>query len=206
MTSRFPAVTSATQWYPGAFRAALRPGRTVTKLRPWQPPAWPGHGGAPGRSFPGAPWSAPTPAPSRLAAAGSGGLVVLLDDGGRDPAAVADLETLLLRPGPDGGCLVTVHAGAGAAAAPAGPAGRARRAPGLPRRADVLGERVTQLGGVLAGQVDLVVVAVECEADRFRGFAAVEVVDEQYLDFLCHEFLFPPGVRTAYSARTGNAK
>src|SRR4051794_33534255 len=150
----------------------------------------------------------PRPPPHRAArrAACSGGLVVLLDDRGRDTAAVADLETLLLRPGPDGGRLVAVHAGAGAAAAPAGPAGRARRPPDLPRRADVLGERVTQLGRVLGGQVDLVVVAVECEADRFRGFAAVEVVDEQHLDFLCHEFLFLPGVRTAYSSPTGNAK
>src|ERR1700740_1267689 len=61
--------------------------------------------------------------------------------------------------------------------------------------AHVLAESFAELGGVLAGQVDLVVDAVECDRQGLGGFCAVDVVRESDGNFLCHNVaLFQVGV------------
>src|SRR5215207_4857532 len=80
--------------------------------------------------------------------------VVLLHDLGRDPAALAHLEPLLLRPRTDG--LVLLAVGGGAAGATTGPGVTSGGSASLPGHPDVCGERVPQLLGILAREVDLV--------------------------------------------------
>src|SRR5205823_12147347 len=113
--------------------------------------------------------------------------VVLLDDAGRDTAAVAHLEALLLGPGPDRSSLLTVHCGATATAG-ARPAGAAAAGRGADPTGgtDVVRQRVAQLLGVALGQVDLVAGAVEAESHGLAGLLAGEVVQEQHLNLLCH--------------------
>ena len=65
-------------------------------------------------------------------------------------------------------------------------------APGLADLAavlDVLAERRAQLIAVLAAEVNLVFSAVKAETDRAIGGAAVEVINEERLNALSHEFL-----------------
>src|SRR5437016_13775201 len=45
---------------------------------------------------------------------------------------------------------------------------------------------IPQFGGISAGQINFVGCAVQPESDSFVGVAAIEVIDEQYLNFLCH--------------------
>src|SRR6202034_3216469 len=83
--------------------------------------------------------------------------LVLLDDVGRDTAAVLDLDALPLGP------LADLGGVDGGAASPA--AGRApARAAGPPGMREVLLQRVAQLVAVRGAEVDLVFRAVEAEA------------------------------------------
>src|SRR5208282_147346 len=97
------------------------------------------------------------------------------------PAAVLYLDAL--RPGPLahlGGVQAARRAAAAAtgrlAGAAAGPAGSI----------DVPGQRIPQLPGVPGIQVDLILGAVQPEADGTLGGGAVDVIDEQGLDLLSH--------------------
>jgi hypothetical protein len=96
-------------------------------------------------------------------------------------AAVLDLDTLRLAPLTD---LGTIH-----------PARRrSTSAPGRPplTAADpppylhVPGQRIPQLLGMFGVQIDLICAAIQPEADRTLGVAAVEVVDKKGLHLLCH--------------------
>src|SRR5690348_13878736 len=75
---------------------------------------------------------------------------------------------------------------AGGAAAATRGTGRARAGRDLARVADPGRESVAQLLRILGAEVDLVGDAVERESDGLVGRAPVEVVDENYLDFLGH--------------------
>src|SRR3954447_11401838 len=68
------------------------------------------------------------------------------------------------------------------------------------RETDVLRERVTERRGVLVAQVDLVGHPVQGEGHGLVGAAAVEVVDQDDLHFLCHgEFLLNVGSEWKFS-------
>jgi hypothetical protein len=64
-----------------------------------------------------------------------------------------------------------------------------------PGRTRVLGQYVPQCQGMLRTQVDLVLRAVQSEADGTLSFAAVDIVDEQNLNLLRHDY---PIIRTAF--------
>src|SRR5690606_1295932 len=124
---------------------------------------------------------------SSLFGASASLLVIGVDHVGRNPAAVADVVTLRLRPGADlrrlrlAAARGTTAGGTGAtAAAPSGAS--TRPAGGL----DVGLKRVTQLRGVLGGQVDFICDAVQRELDALVRLRTVEVVDESDHDLLCH--------------------
>jgi hypothetical protein len=110
----------------------------------------------------------------------SGGRLVLLDDAGRDAAAVLDLDALLPGPLAD---LGGVDGGAAAPGAGCGP-GRAAGPPGV---REVLLQCLAELVVVRGAEVDLVFRAVQAEADGAGRLAAVEVVNEQGLNSLGHE-------------------
>ena len=61
-----------------------------------------------------------------------------------------------------------------------------RTASGSPRRLHIACERIPQCVGMLGVQVDLVLGAVQAEADCAFSLAAIEVVDEQGLYLLSH--------------------
>src|SRR5690606_7722882 len=127
----------------------------------------------------GTPWPATVPVASVRLGVGLGDL-------GRDAAAVGDGEAVLPRPladlrGVAGG---TPARAAGGAARGGGPA--AAGAAGVPHPGR---QRVTQLGRVLGGEVDLVVHAVEAEQDGLVRECAVDVVDQRDLNLLRHVFL-----------------
>lgn len=109
--------------------------------------------------------------------------VVGVADGLADPATGGYLVPIRCCPLADLGQLVGVAALLAARRAAAVPAAH------LASCGDVVGERFAQLLGVVVGEVDLVVVAVEGELDVlaavFDGFAG-EVVNELGGDFLCH--------------------
>src|ERR1700735_3402314 len=113
---------------------------------------------------------------------GSGCRLAFLDQIGGDAAAVLYVVAVPLGPLAD---LRGVDAITTAAAAPSAPGGAADLATVL----DVLSERLAQLIAVLAAEVDLVVRAVQPEADRAIRRAAVDVVNEECLNPLSHEFL-----------------
>ncbi len=52
--------------------------------------------------------------------------------------------------------------------------------------AEVDRERIAQLAGVLLGEVDLVVGAVECERHRLVCLGTVQIVDKHDVDPLSH--------------------
>src|SRR3984957_11976908 len=113
------------------------------------------------------------------------GRLVLLDDVGRDTAAVLDRDALPLGPLADPGGVD------GAAVAPA--AGRAPgRAAGPPGVREVLPQCLAQLVAVRGAEVDLVFRAVQAEADGAGRLAAVEVINEQRLNSLSHEKIIIP--------------
>src|SRR5262245_57172120 len=93
----------------------------------------------------------------------------------RDPAPRGNIETLGLRPLPNG-------PGVTAAAAPAGATG----ADDLSSVPDVDSHDLAQLCGVLLVEVDLVGGAVESERDGFIGLATVQVVLQQGDHLLSH--------------------
>src|SRR5579859_1004786 len=113
------------------------------------------------------PWARPRIPGVVSASAGRRGLV-LLHHAGRDAPMLADRDALVFRPGPYI-----------AAALPAGP-GTPRLAglcpPGLAGVLDERHELLTERGGVLLAQVNLIVAAAEGEPYRFGGRAAVKVV------------------------------
>ena len=63
---------------------------------------------------------------------------------------------------------------------------RRRAAGDLAGVADVAAERLAQGGGVGVVEVDLVRRAVEAERDGLGGLGAVEIVDQDDVDLLCH--------------------
>ena len=63
-------------------------------------------------------------------------------------------------------------------------AGRRVPPPGPPRRPHIARQRVPQRLGVLSGQVDLILGAVQPEADSTFSLAAIQVIDEQDLYLL----------------------
>src|SRR5690349_17704894 len=106
---------------------------------------------------------------------------VLLHHAGRDAAAFADRQAMLLRPGPD--ITRTLPAGR----RPPGPAGR--RLPGLPGVLDVRREQVAEHGGVLGAQVDLITGALDGEPHGLIRRAAGQVVLQHHRHFLRHHCL-----------------
>src|SRR5436309_1296412 len=109
---------------------------------------------------------------------------VLLDDRARYPPARGHVEPLALRPFPDR--LVLLPVAARAAPAAAGGPRSGLGAPYLGGCLDVRLQPAAQLRGVLLGQVDLVVDAVDRELDSLLAATAVQIVDEMYLDFAGH--------------------
>src|SRR4051794_12427711 len=114
------------------------------------------------------------PSPGRGKPSVRGGVGVT--DLGGDPAAVGHVEAVVTRPGPDVRRAGSAGGTASAATAARGPTGVA----------DVRRDGVAQLGCVLRAQVDLVLLAVEGEADRLLGLAAVDVVDQDDVHLLRH--------------------
>ena len=104
------------------------------------------------------------------------GRLVLLDDVGRDAAAVLDLDALPLGPladlgGVDGGAAPRRPRAALLAVPPAPPGVR-----------EVLPQCLAQFVAVRGAEVDLVFRAVQAEADGAGRLAAVEVINEQRLN------------------------
>src|SRR6202034_4274235 len=129
--------------------------------------------------------SVASPSPAAMSRGAAGGLcscgrLVLLDDVGRDAPAVLDVDALLFGPLADLGGVDGGAAAPGAGRAPGGAAGP----PGV---REVLLQRRTELVVVRGAEVDLVFCAVEAEADSAGRLTAVEVVNEQGLNFLGHE-------------------
>ena len=97
------------------------------------------------------------------------------------PPAVFHLDALRLGPTPD---LDGVQPARWSPAPAAG--GPARAAAHPPPTLDMGRQRVPQLPGMLVVQVDLILRAVQPEADSTLGDAAVEVINNQGLDLLGH--------------------
>src|SRR4029077_3120934 len=106
-----------------------------------------------------------------------------------DPPAVFDLN--VLSPGPLADISGVQAARRRAASAAGRPPPIGSRPPGRTR---ILRQCVPQGQGMLGAQVDLVLRAVQSEADGTLSFAAIDVVDEQSLNLLCHDY---PITRTA---------
>src|SRR5947209_757415 len=104
----------------------------------------------------------------------------------RKPAAITDAVTVLLGPLADGAqgvpVVATSRGATIAASATDGSVATSTRSPraGLARSRDVTRQIVTELGGVVVRQVDLICHALEGELDcrNVLGFLAGEVVDE----------------------------
>ena len=106
--------------------------------------------------------------------------LVLSNNVGGHTATVLDVDALFPCPGADG------H-GVGRA----GPAGAAGSAPAggaadLAGVSDVPAEGGAEFLAMPGVKVDLVFSAVQGEADRALGLAAVDVIDKQRRDLLCH--------------------
>src|SRR5262249_34237179 len=102
--------------------------------------------------------------------------VVLVDDLLGNPAPVGDRLALALRPRPDGLVLLTI----GSRTTP-GPSRRPATdnhttTADLPAPRDEVRESGTEIRGVLLGQVNLVLHAVESKLHRLVGLATVKVV------------------------------
>src|SRR2546429_5706579 len=139
------------------------------------------------------------PRASRTLLSGSG-----LDPGhqfGGHPPAVFDLDAL--RPGPLAD-LGAIHP------APWCPAPRPGRppgtAPGPPRRPRIARQRIPQRLSVLSVQVDLILGAIQPEADSALSLAAIEVVDEQGLYLLRHRCFLSSLTSSARSAKGSRAQ
>src|SRR6266566_3343881 len=139
------------------------------------------------------------PGTSRTLLSGSG-----LEPGhqsGGHPPAVLDLDAL--RPGPLAD-LGAIHP------APRRPAPRPGRppgtAPGPPRRPHIARQRIPQRLSVLSVQVDLILGAIQPEADSALSLAAIEVVDEQGLYLLHHRCFLSSLTSSARSAKGSRAQ
>ena len=97
------------------------------------------------------------------------------------PAAVLHLDALRLGPFADLGAIDAI----GPCPAPA-PGRPPRTASGPPRRPHVARQRIPQRLGMLGVQVDLVIGAVQTEADSSFSLTAIKVIDEQGLYLLSH--------------------
>src|SRR5689334_11998128 len=105
---------------------------------------------------------------------------------GGHPPAVLHVDALRLGPLAD---LSAVHPVCPRPAAAAGrPPGTAPRPP---RRLHVARQRVPQRAGMLGVQIDLILGAVQSEADGALSLAAVKVIDEHSLDLLGHDAACP---------------
>src|SRR5262249_8548055 len=104
---------------------------------------------------------------------------VLLDDYGRDAAALFDIDALVPCPGANRRGIQRTGLAAAAGANPA------RRAD-LAGVRDVLAECRAQLLAVLATEIDLELSTVEGETDGSFGLSTVDVVDEKGMDLLRH--------------------
>src|SRR6266536_2421559 len=102
--------------------------------------------------------------------------VVLVDDLLRDPAPVGDRLALALRPGADGLVLLAICGRASPDPSRRPATHNHTSAADPPARRDEVRESVTQLRGVLLGQVNLVLHAVESELHRLVGLATIKVV------------------------------
>jgi len=109
----------------------------------------------------------------------SGGIAVSSHDTGRHPAPLLDVDALLLGPRAN---RVGID---GARAPPAGAAGPARAAE-LAGMRNVLLQSGTQFLAVRRAKVDLVLGAVQAEADGALGLTAVNVIDVESLYLLGH--------------------
>src|SRR5207249_4811180 len=105
---------------------------------------------------------------------------------GGHPSAVLHVDALRLGPLADLGAVHPVRP------RPAAAAGRpAGTAPRPPRRLHIARQHVPQRAGMPGVQVDLILGAVQSEADGALSLAAVKVVDEHGLDLLGHTATFP---------------
>ena len=113
-----------------------------------------------------------------------GGLVGGLDVGG-DAATLGDVVPVGTGPLADRGRLARAPRTARVAGSAHGAAGGP--AADLAGAGDPGGECVTQLLGVVRGEVDLLRDTVEGKCDRLVGCGAIEIVNEKNLDLLSHQ-------------------
>src|SRR5580698_4857788 len=116
----------------------------------------------------------------QLAGSRADGRLVVLDDFGRNAAAFLDVVTV--SPGPCADLGGVDGTGAGTAATGGAPGGAA----GLAAVGHVVCQHLAQLFGVPGAEVDLVLGPVDAEANGAFRCAAVDVVDKQRLNLLCH--------------------
>src|SRR5699024_5281060 len=112
------------------------------------------------------------------AGGGSVGGLVGLTNVHRDAPARAQLVTVLHGPFPNGTRLL--------ATVPSGRRGTAAIAACLARNRHVRCHRLPECLGIPARQVNLVLAAVQAEADRLVTLGAVQVVLERDVETLCH--------------------
>src|SRR5487761_737741 len=115
---------------------------------------------------------------ARSAKSGSVRSFVLRHDGGRDPATLADRQTLLGSPGADS---AGVFPGSPAARRASGTLA-ASTTPGVDEWLQALREFIA----VLATKIDLVALPIEAEGDRLSAFGAVDVIGDGHNYCLCH--------------------
>src|SRR5580704_14494154 len=99
---------------------------------------------------------------------------------GGHPPPVLHLDALRLGPHADLGAIHPARRPAPASGRPP------RTAPGPPRGLYIARQRIPQRLGMLGGQVDLILGAVQPEADRAVSRAAIQVIDQQNLYLLGH--------------------
>src|SRR5262249_61858370 len=116
--------------------------------------------------------------------------VIAVDNLLLDPAAVRHSDAFALSPFADGPVLVAVHGGAPAPTCSA----RACRAGGagdLCADSDIWREGVAHFRGVLLGQIDLVLSAVDGKLDGLLCLSSVDVVDQHVDRSLSHQWFLP---------------
>src|SRR5262249_1817896 len=109
------------------------------------------------------------------------GCVVLLNDRGRNAAPLAHLVATLFGPSPDFRTALPARPGPPAATPPATAATAC-----LARVIDVGLKLFAELACVFGTEIDLVHSAIETEGHGLGRLAPIEVVDEEYLNLLCH--------------------
>ncbi len=114
-------------------------------------------------------------------------LVVRLDDVGCDTTAVTDRVTVGARPLANVGSTVCTP-GTARSATRATPGGSCPTT-GPTRRSNERSQRLTQLGGVLLGQIDLVRSAVQSEPNSLISLVSIEIVNQRHDGLLRHATL-----------------